>query len=74
MADVIPIFKKDRPVEKENYRPISLLPQDFHDNSVHMYILQLRNYPVEIFVNNNNNNNNYYYYYQRPTRNSFTNS
>ena len=32
--------------------------QDFHDNSVHMYILRLRNYPVEIFVNNNNNNNN----------------
>ena len=29
--------------------------QDFHDNSVHMYILRLRNYPVEIFVNNNNN-------------------
>ena len=39
--------------------------QDFHDNSVHMYISRLRNYPVEIFVNNNdddddddNNNNN----------------
>ena len=32
--------------------------QDFHDNSVHIYILRLRNYPVEIFVNNNNNNNN----------------
>ena len=26
MADVIPIFKKDDPFEKENYRPISLLP------------------------------------------------
>ena len=32
--------------------------QDFHDNSVHMYILRLRNYPVKIFVNDNNNNNN----------------
>ena len=32
--------------------------QDFHDNSVHTYILRLRNYPVEICVNNNNNNNN----------------
>ena len=32
--------------------------QDFHDNSVHMYILRLRNYPVELFVNDNNNNNN----------------
>ena len=26
MADVIPIFKKDYPFEKANYRPISLLP------------------------------------------------
>ena len=26
MADVIPIFKKDDPFKKENYRPISLLP------------------------------------------------
>ena len=26
MADVIPIFKKDNPFEKANYRPISLLP------------------------------------------------
>ena len=32
--------------------------QDFHNNSVHMYILRLRNYPVETFVNNNSNNNN----------------
>ena len=32
--------------------------QEFHDNNVDMYILRLRNYPVEIFVNNNNNNNN----------------
>ena len=32
--------------------------QDFHDNSLHMYILRLRNYPVEISVNNNDNNNN----------------
>ena len=31
--------------------------QDFHDNSVHMYILRLRNYPVETFVNNNYINN-----------------
>ena len=30
--------------------------QDFLDNSVHMNVLRLRNYPVEIFVNNNNNN------------------
>ena len=30
--------------------------QDFHDNSVHMYILRLRNYSVEIFIINNNNN------------------
>ena len=26
MADVIPIFKKDNPLEKANYRPTSLLP------------------------------------------------
>ena len=32
--------------------------QDFLDNSVHMNVLRLRNYPVEIFVNNNNNNSN----------------
>ena len=36
--------------------------QDFHDNSLHMHILRLRNYPVQISVNNidddNNNNDN----------------
>ena len=37
---------------------INKASQDFHDNSVHMYILRLRNYPVELFVNDNNNNNN----------------
>ena len=29
-----------------------------HLQQCNMYVLRLRNYPVEIFVNNNNNNNN----------------